>query len=456
MMDMNELAIQSVNPSFVKEVQSLCHGYGLYGNVIYHNPSPFAESDCNRVFVVAGYDPEIEQDPLPPNLQPDDIIRRNERNKKVFCPGSWAYDLSENSDSMQAIQELDNYCSMAAFVQEIYAGYDLPAPEKIRFSRLSQLNDFVKGLNNPKVNSAARDKYQEGLDWYFKKEKSHTPLQKQWNDYFLSDRFPDDEGPIGRIMGFLNRKNNVISLEQLMDVNGDVNTLHMEEHEYQEFAKFMKDVYPDVLYAISEVEIVDHGIPKPSQRNTEAFGMLVTGEDFAVILKERFAEEGYEAIQNLKPMYWEYRDVHYKEIDEPLIARAYNSIRLAYAKPNDLMDLTERGPVCLKKIPYADFMNFVSLAKANNLRFYIDNRGEYAVPSLKTVNVLFNEYQKEKMHAITNRLMSEKGETARKYYTQEFSVPGKSLNSKIHAIEEQPKQPTKNNQINHSYDLRDN
>ena len=55
-----------------------------------------------------------------------------------------------------------------------------------------------------------------------------------------------------------------------------------------------------------------------------------------------------------------------------------------------------------------DFMNFVSLAKSSGLRFYIDNLGEYAISSLTTISVLYNEYQTEKMQGIMDRMVEDK------------------------------------------------
>ena len=106
----------------------------------------------------------------------------------------------------------------------------------------------------------------------------------------------------------------------------------------------------------------------------------------------------------MNPSYWEFRDIYYRAVDEPIIASVCNMMRLQYAKCNSLEELTRFGELSMLDIPESSFMNFVSLAKTNDLRFYIDTKGDYAVPSLDTVHVLYNTYQGEKLFGILDRL----------------------------------------------------
>ena len=150
-----------------------------------------------------------------------------------------------------------------------------------------------------------------------------------------------------------------------------------------------------------------------------------------MIRKDRFAEEGFAALADLRPAYWEFRDVYYKAADEDLVAGVYNRIALSYAKCNPLMDLKERGELRLTKIPASDFMNFVSLAKANKLRFYIDNDGDFALPSLDHINVIYNAHQEEKLQGITERMVHDKVE-----YSHMLDIPPYSaLSAKLQSIE---------------------
>ena len=127
-----------------------------------------------------------------------------------------------------------------------------------------------------------------------------------------------------------------------------------------------------------------------------------------MIRKQRFAKEGWDALKDLKMAYWEFRDICFRDVDEPIVASIYHKITLDYAKCNPLGELRNHGAMHLAQITATDFMNFVSLAKANGLRFYIDTDGLYSMPSLKHVNILYNEEQAEILAGIVGRMMNDK------------------------------------------------
>ena len=193
-----------------------------------------------------------------------------------------------------------------------------------------------------------------------------------------------------------------------MECNTNVSKLELQEYEFRIFQKLIQERYPFVTYAAGDKDVVDHGISKATRRDDSPFGKCVTAEEYAVIRKERFADEGWDCLANLKPAYWEFRNVYYKDCDEPLIASVYQHIALQYAKCDSLGDLKKLGPMKLQKIPASDFMNFVSLAKANKLRFYIDTLGEYERPALDTINVLYSECQQQKMDKVISRMIDDK------------------------------------------------
>lgn len=390
-----------------EQIQGICEEYGLYGNVVYHTPSSIADSDRNRFYIVAGTDPALAGNSVPKAIDPEDVIRKQERNSKLFYPNVWAYDLTENSNQMKAQEELVDHLKKTEFLSMLYGKYDLPLPEKIRVSEIHQLIDFYDFSTNPKLDQGTRQKAKKDLDWFFKRE-GKTGFSRRWLDYFRSDRFPDDKGPFAKVLGYFQKNKSRTSMEELMEGCEDVHKLQMQEHEYKLFTRFMSKAYPEVLYAAGEKDIVNHGGVNNAKETQGALGRRVTGEEFAVICKDRFAEEGWDAIENLKPAYWEFRDVYFKACDEPLVAAAYNSITLQYAKCDQLAELIE--PYHLVDVPVTDFMNFVSLAKANNLHFHIDNAGKFAIPSLENVHVIYSEYQQEKLGSILNRMMDDKVE----------------------------------------------
>jgi len=50
----------------------------------------------------------------------------------------------------------------------------------------------------------------------------------------------------------------------------------------------------------------------------------------------------------------------------------------------------------------------VSLAKTNKLRFYIDHFGDFAVPSLDNIHVIYSQHQSEKLYGVLTRMLSDK------------------------------------------------
>lgn len=428
--------LEAIRKNNAAVVQSVCREYGLYGNVVFYEPSPIADSSMNRMYVVAGLDPSFARDPFPKLLRPDEMLRAIQRNDRLFYPRAWVMDLLDNKEEIAVIQSLTDYASKASFISGLYAQYGLPAPVALRESEVHQLIRFQDVLDSPVSTPAMKSKAKKDIDWFFRREKSKSKFRQNWLRYFRSEKFPDDKGPLAKIRGYLRREKSETSLHQLMDTNKDVSKLEMQEYEFKIFQKLIQERYPFVTYAVGDKSVVDHGINKATQRDDSPFGKCVTAEEYAVVRKERFAEEGWDCVANLKPAYWEFRDIFYKDCDEPLIASIYQHITLQYAKCDSLGDLKKLGPMRLQKVPVNDFMNFVSLAKANKMRFYIDTLGEYEKSSLDTVNVLYSECQQKKMDGVVQRMIDDK--VTLSHVVDMPDHP--SLNSKIYEIEEKNRQ----------------
>ena len=426
--EMDLANIEAYRHRAAQAVQEICHKYGLYGNVVYYAPSPIANSDRNRLYIVAGMDPAIESEKLPKEFRPDEIIRNNERNHKLFHPYAWAFDLFENQNDMQAQQDLVDYCKVANFLMHLYGSYNAQIPEKLRNSEINQLIEYCSVLEDPTSDPALVTSCEEAVNWFFKRETSKSQFRQDWLRYYRSEHFPDEKGAIARLSGFFRRNDNKMRVKDLMEVNDSLRKLEMQEHEFKIFDKLMKENHPDVIYAVGDKSVVDHGLINASGSNSP-FGRAVTGEEFDVIRKEKFAKEGFAALADLRPSYFEFRDVYYKAADEPLVAGIYNRISLCYAKPNALMEMRERGDLRLTKIPASDFMNFVSLAKANNVRFYIDHDGDFANPSLDEINVIYNGCQENKILGIKNRMVDDKIQFSH------LTAQHPALSSKIRSIE---------------------
>ena len=100
-MDRHEM--ESIRRTAAEKIKDICAKYGLYGNVIYYEPSPVPDSNRNRLYIVAGTDPAVGKDPLPRTYHPEEILRRQNRSKSLFYPNAWVFDLSYNPDDISEI-----------------------------------------------------------------------------------------------------------------------------------------------------------------------------------------------------------------------------------------------------------------------------------------------------------------------------------------------------------------
>lgn len=238
-------------------------------------------------------------------------------------------------------------------------------------------------------------------------------------------------------------------MEQLMETNGDLRKLQMQDFEYKYFREFIAECHPEVSFAVGTKEVVNHGLTPPSARDKVPV-RHVTWEEYAAIRKARFADEGYAALADIKPSCWNFQDIYYRAVDEPIVASVYNMITLEYAKCNPLQELMQFGELCMEDLPLNNFMNFVSLAKANGLRFYIDTRGDFATPSFDTIHVVYNECQKEKMASIIDRLINDKV-----VYSHALDMDQPSLQKRIDDIERESKHNRLSSRHDRSNDERE-
>jgi len=422
-------------------VQRICSEYGLHGNVISFSSDTIPESDRNRDYIIAGVAAYLDGTQCPPEgtkpIDPERILREIQRSDKFFHPHIWAYDLSACADPMKATEALVEYCKTTEFLKHLYEQYSAPLPAVLRTSEISQLMDAWDALNHPDATPELQAKIQKEFKQFFDIERDEG--KSDWMNYYRSDRHPDGRGAIARARGFLHRSEQIVDMDQLLEFNDDVHQLQMQEHEFRLFQDFMATLHPDVTYSVGKLEIVDNGIEKTSDGGSGPFGRSVSGEEYAVIRKEHFAQQGWDALAGLNMAYFEFRDVCYKAVDEPLVAAVYNKITLEYAKCDPITELMEHGPMHLAQISSTDFMNFVSLAKANGFRFYIDTDGIYAKPSLEHVNVIYNEEQTHLLQAIKARMIHDKvnhshvvDRPALQARLSDIDTPGKAVSRNRH------------------------
>lgn len=402
---MNEL---SVNDKRDLEVYygNMFKKYGVSCKVIARNRYAFSqEEDIYLAFGING---------VPESLDVKDICVRNERSDVLFYPDYFAVKLDRETAPLSIIEDATYYCKNAKLLKDLYAEHNLPLPSKIRLDELGALKEHNKGRNNRNLNDKVRRQFEKGLKKFFKQEKTKNGFLRKWRDFTRTDKFNKRANFFEMLDDFRKRDSQITSIEMLHKTNDDLKSVIIHEHEFERFKEEIKRIYPDVLYSVSElnVENLGYGKQKGGIENAKegAFGKIVSYEDFCKEREKRFAKEGYEAIQDLSYAYTETRQLTFKNVDEPFVASVLNSIRFAYAKCDsiDKVKIPGINKFSYLDLPVEDLMNFVSLAKANNIPFHIDFFGRFGEPKLEDLRIVYSPDKDGIMRDLTSRMVSEK------------------------------------------------
>lgn len=386
-----------------------CKSYGVTCKVF--DVSKYVFSEKKEQYMVFGIDG------LPDELAIKDIYVRNERSNVLFYPDYLVVKLDENVSPLGLVEAAVSYCRTAKFLKDLYSEYGLPLPEKIRGDEIGGLKEYNSVRKNKALSPKARAIAQKGIKRFFKQEKSRNKYLKKWRDFIRTDKFDRKASRLKMFRDFTKRTSQITTLEVLHETNDDLKTTVINEHEFLKFKEDIARLYPDVLYAVSEVEVQNEGLDKKangdlpvSKIKAGPFGKLVTYRAYCEEREKRFANEGYEAIKDLNPVYYETRQLIYKEIDEPFVASILNSIRFAYAKSDSLQEVKtpDIDIVSFIDVPVEDMMNFVSLTKANKVPFYLDCFGKFGKANFETVRVVYNPIKDETMKGIVSRMIDEK------------------------------------------------
>jgi len=408
---MSEKVIISETNNLESYYNGVCKSYGVSCKVLTKNKYAFSnKQEHYLVFGVNG---------VPEELDVKDIYIRNERTNILFYPDYFVVKLDENTDKLSVVEAAVSYCKTVEFLKKIYAEHGLPLPSKIRGDEIHGLKEYNSGRNNPALSIDARADFERGIKKFFKQEKTRSKFLRKWRDFLRTDKFDRKASQLKMIVDFLKRDNQVTSLDLLHETNTDLNTTIINEHEFQRFKEEIKKLYPEVLYTVSDIEVQNEGFDVKRNKNkpihkmkSGPFGKLVTYQAFCDECEKKFATEGYEAIKDLNPAYYETRKLTYKEIDEPFIASVLNSIRFSYAKSDSLQTVSIPGinVVSYIDVPVNDMMNFVSLAKANKVPFYLDHFGKFGTPNLEKIRVVYSSSKDNIMDGIVSRMINEKFE----------------------------------------------
>lgn len=406
---MSEGIILAEKNNLEKYYNEVCKDYGVSCKVL--TKSKYAFSNKHEHYLAFGVNG------VPEDLDVKGIYVRNARTDALFYPDYFVVKLDENTDKLSVVGAAVAYCKTVEFLKNIYSEHGLPLPSKIRGDEIHGLKEYNSGRNNPALSVDARADFERGIKKFFKQEKTRSKFLKKWREFFRSDKFDRKASRVKLFIDFLQRDSQITSIDLLHETNTDLNSTIISEHEFQIFKDEMKKFYPEVLYAISDVEVQNEGFDVKRNKNkpihkikSGPFGKLVTYQAFCEEREKKFATEGYDAIKDLNPAYYETRKLTYKEIDEPFIASVLNSIGFAYAKSDSLQTVSIPGidVVSYIDVPVNDMMNFVSLAKANKVPFYLDYFGKFGTPNLEKIRVVYSSSKDNIMDGIVSRMINEK------------------------------------------------
>lgn len=382
----------------MQSIEEICSQYGLHGRIInYKNDESVLGS---------GYYIVIGIHPIDDDVKPYKIANRAIRDPDLFYPHEFAVALTPENP-MVALDKAMDYCKDAEFLSELYREYETKLPECIRYSELSGLKNWCEGRSNLNASERFRNDCKKGLKIFFKNENSSFKQEKR--KFFRSERFDEKAGFVQQQKDFANRDSSIIRRDVLLQSSDDTGKLKIEKSRYDAFVKYMENIFPEVLFAVSDKEVIDSGLIDLAKKNPDEHSFLsqkpVTNEEFEKVIRERFATEGLDCTNNIKPAYWEFYDIFYKKVDEPQVIAAYNDIYFAFADHDLIQDIKARGPMKMVDLPADDIHYFVALAKSKNLMFHFDHRGKFSVPSFTDIHVVYSSHDEKIMNEILDAMV---------------------------------------------------
>lgn len=306
-------------------------------------------------------------------------------NDSLFLVNEFSINASEH-DSVFVAESLIEYCMKAEFIHTIYNEFEAPVPNQIRNSELYHLIDFNDGRFDEAMPIEVKNDYTMALTKFFRDENKDGYFHKKWREFYRSEKYDNNGSFLKNFSNFLTRNKNEINLKLLIDSSNGLKSLEMEKKQYDEFKDRIKTFYPDLSYSVDKKTIViDHGqLEVPKEMEGQIYNPW----------------EGEQS-------HWEFIKIYYNEADEYKIAQVFNSIRLNFAKDKTLNEIEARGKIAITPVPVMDFINFVSLMKANNVPYHVDD-GKHARPELDKVYIVYNEYNQEKIERIFARMIHDK------------------------------------------------
>lgn len=384
-------------------VSDICEQYGLYGGIVDYNINE--QSLGSGYYLIAGTNDSVF------HQNPYEMAQNIQRSPSAFYPKYFSVRIT-NDNCIVIFNQLIEYCKKAEFICKLYKEYNISLSERISNSELVALKNAYNGQYIDSFDAKFRMDSKAELNNFFRHEKQ-TGFKKNIRDFSRSDLCPDDSVGFRQYINYFKHKSQEVDIKVLLHSSDSVKKLVLEEHVYKKLKNLINDLYPDVIFSIGEKETSDNGlleIAKHLPKNHPFFEntIPVTSEEYDRIVKEKFDSQGFDAVYKFIPSHFEWREFYYRAIDEPKIVAIFNSILLDYVNCDTLSYIQNKGPISMIDYPINDFMNFYSLAKANDVRFHIDFFGKVSTPELDVVHVIYNNSDQYKIDSIIKRLTDEK------------------------------------------------
>lgn len=378
----------------------------LYGNLYAYHASDVAGSDLNRLYLVMGRDPQCAGPDWPKGLDPVAAIRSQERDPLLFHTNVKVIDLTHVEDELNLSGIIVNWAATTAALHRIYdkLGGHCPLPDVIQTSEITYLKEREQAIWNDSVNPEAKQALRKQLGKFFRAERTGG----KWLDFYRSDRYPRDSNSKLKAVYYYLRyygKPGPVPMELLMETAGKVHETPMAEREYKLFAAAVKQQHPELTYAVSKAIVRDEGLDK-KEGETFAGVKRVSDDEYQAIKDAKFASQGWNSLAGLQPAKWVTRSVFCKESDAALVESLYQQIHCKFAKGDSLQDMKAFGPLETYDILASDFDNFVSLAHANMLPFYVDTEGKVKTPTPAHINVVTAQCHRPKTLGVLERIVN--------------------------------------------------
>ena len=424
-----DIPIASMKEPF-NQIQDICEDYGLFAKIVdYKN---------NFSVLGSGLYVVLSDEPIDDKVNPYQLYLRNERNPQLVYPKNFAVKLTPEN-LMVAFDSIMQFCKISEFLRTLSKEFDAALPECIRHSEYVGLQNWNDGRYNLDMSGVYQVNCYKGLELFFSKEKKKNKSFQEKRRFWRSDKYDDSAGKFQQMLDFHNRDSPVVRLNVLMQYTDTVNKLEVPEELKDALIDYLKKCYPEVIIAMDEKKVVDYGLLAFAESMPENLPVIrqkpISSAEFYEIIRKNFATEGFQCIEEYRPARWEYRNIYYKEVDEPQIIAAFNDLCFEFAQADSIFTLKERGDCCMVDLAIGDLYEFVARAKKEKLRFHIDNNGKFAVPSLENIHIIYNQCDEEKMMDILKAMTKQNALQSHLLYEQQL-VYAPTLSTQIEEVQD--------------------